>query len=486
MTIDDLFHSDPTRDLEEVQKVNTRERAETDVREFYETDSAERVLEELGDTIQTHPGEAARFLYIHATFGSGKTHLLKLVGLVADDDFEYAYLGDRLAEQWPGFDELQRSINESHVDRLKPVFLNLLDRDASKEPPLPFLIFEAIGRELGYPTDPNWLLEWAWNLDMEYDGVWAALQDFEHEGKTFDDVLDERATLRSWLYQALPAMPESSGNDLDSHSGVKASIEAAEDDVEPGAFEPEDLVSRVRTATETLNEGSDKRTELLLGLDEVALFVGDSRHRYREFEETMEALQRGPNPVVVSTGQYSLPLTRENLIGKPEEDHWTHQQVPLEGADTEIIVRKRWLQKSDEGRDRVESLVSSMPDLSLETYSSVTSADPDPIESYPFREFDLSLLRAVMQELITQGRSSDREYIQGRALLVLVRSLFTKFRWASKEAGALVTWDVLFDLLVEETTYLPLWVQEMVDNTLIPTFDGDEDAWEVRLAKGLY
>ncbi|NHX41923.1 MULTISPECIES: hypothetical protein [Haloarcula] len=486
MTIDDLFHSDPTRQLEEVQKVNARERAETDVREFYETDSAEQVLETLGEAIQTHPGEAARFLYIHATFGSGKTHLLKLVGLLADDESEFAYLGDRLAEQWPGFDELQQSITDSHVDRLKPVFLNLLDRDASKEPPLPFLIFEAIGRDLGYPTDPNWLLEWAWTLDMEYDGVWEALQAFEHDGKTFDDVLSERASLRSWLYEALPAMEETSGTELNSRSGVKASIETAEADVDPEEFDPEDLVSRVETATAALNDGS-KRTELLLGLDEVALFVGDSRHRYREFEDTMEALQRGPNPVVVTTGQYSLPDTRESLIGEPPEDHWTHQQVRLEGADTEIIVRKRWLQKSDpEGRERVESLVASMPDLSLDTYSSVTSADPDPVESYPFREYDLSLLRAVMQELITQGRSTDRDYIQGRALLVLVRSLFTKFGWASKEEGSLVTWDVLFDLLVEETTYLPLWVQEMIDNTLVPTFDGDEDAWEVRLAKGLY
>jgi len=160
--------------------------------------------------------------------------------------------------------------------------------------------------------------------------------------------------------------------------------------------------------------------------------------------------------------------------------------VPLEGADTEIIVRKRWLQKDSAGSSRVSSLLSSMPDLSLETYSPVGSADPDPVESYPFREYDLTLLRTVMQELITQGRATDRDYIQGRALLVLVRSLFTKFGWASAEEGDLVTWDELFDLLVEETTYVPLWVQEMLDNTLIPTFDGNEDAWEVRVSKALY
>ncbi|MHC3438958.1 hypothetical protein ACYJ1Y_12885 [Natrialbaceae archaeon A-gly3] len=485
MTIGDLFQSDPTRPLEEVQKVNARERAETDVREFYETDSAQEVLTELGEVIATHPGEDARFLYLHATFGSGKTHLLKLIGLVSDRESEFAHLGDKLAGQWPGFDNLQQAIDDSHVDRLTPVFLNLLDRDASKEPPLPFLIYEAIGRELGYPTDPNWLLEWAWTLDMEYDGVWDALQTFEYDGRTFEDVVDERASLRSWLYEALPAMEETAGTDLETRDGVKASIEAAEDEVDPESFDATDLVTRVEEATAALNDGG-RRTELLLGLDEVALFVGDSRHRYREFEETMEALQNGPNPVVVTTGQYSLPDTREKLIGEPTETHWTHQQVPLEGADTEIIVRKRWLQKAPQASDRVKSLLSSVPDLTLETYSSVTSADPDPVESYPFREYDLTLLRAVMQELITQGRATDRDYIQGRALLVLVRSLFTKFGWATAEEGQLVTWDTLFDLLVEETTYVPLWVQEMVENTLIPTFDGDEKAWEVRVSKALY
>ena len=485
MSITALFRSDPTRELEEVQKVNARERAETDVAEFHETESAKRVLTELGGVIETHPGEAARFLYLHATFGSGKTHLLKLIGLVADSESAFSHLGDELAEQWPGFDNLAQSIDTSHVDRLEPVFLNLLDRDASKEPPLPFLVFEAIGRELGYPTDPNWLLEWVWTVDMEYDGVWDAIRTAEYDGQTFDDVLEERASLRRWLYETLPTMAETAGTELDSREGVKASIERAEDEVDPESFDPAELVERVTTVTRALNE-EGPTTELLLGLDEVALFVGDSRHRYREFEETMEALQHGPNPVVVTTGQYSLPATRKSLVGKPPEDHWTHQQVPLEGADTEIIVRKRWLQKDPAVSERVSSLVSLLPDLSLETYSPVGSVDPDLGESYPFREYDLTLLRKVMQELITQGRATERDYIQGRALLVLVRSLFTKFDWASAEEGALVTWDELFDLLVEETTYVPLWVQEMLDNTLIPTFGGDETAWEVRVSKALY
>ncbi len=483
MTVGDLFRSDPMRPLEEVQKVNARERAATDVQEFHETESAKRVLTELGDIVGLYPNEGARFLYLHATFGSGKTHLLKLIGFVVDTDAEFTSLGRQLTEQWPGFDTLHGAIDDSHIDRLKPVFLNLLDRDASKEPPLPFLIYEALGRELGYPTDPNWLLDWAWTIDMEYD-VWKALDAFEHDGRTFEDVLTERASLRSWLYSALPAMDETTGTDLDTRAGVKASIEAAEDRVNPEKFDSSDLVGRIETATDALNEGT-KRTDLLLGLDEVALFVGDSSHRYREFVETMEALQNSLNSVVVATGQYSLAAIHEEFTGDTDANHWTNQQVLLEGADTEIIVRKRWLQKSNAGRERVESLLSVVPDLSLETYSPVESGDPDPLESYPFREYDLALLRKVLQELVTHGRRTDRDYIQGRALLVLVRSLFTTFDWASAEEGAFVTWDELFDLLVMETTYVPLWVQEILENTLVPTFGG-EDAWEVRVSKALY
>jgi len=183
----------------------------------------------------------------------------------------------------------------------------------------------------------------------------------------------------------------------------------------------------------------DRTPNSLLGLDEVALFVGDSRHRYREFEETMEALQHGPNPVVVTTGQYSLPATRESLIGKPSEDHWTHQQVPLEGADTEIIVRKRWLQKDSAGSSRVSSppLVDARP-LAGDVFTS-RECRPRPGRVIPVPRVRLDPVAwTVMQELITQGRATDRDYIQGRALLVLVRSLFTKFGWASAEEGDLV------------------------------------------------
>ncbi|WP_436936507.1 hypothetical protein [Halovenus marina] len=484
--IHDIFQQSPTRELEEVQKVNARAQAENDVREFYETDSARSVLTTLGNLVDKYPQEEPRFLYISATFGSGKTHLLKLAGFAADTESEFADLGEELASRWPGFQSFRQSIADSHVDRLKPVFLNLLNRDASQEPPLPYLIYEAIGRELGYPTDPNWLLEWAWQLDMNHGDCWEQLQEIEYDGRTFDEVYDERASLRSWLYGAVPTLDDSPYRSSDE---VKQSIDTAIEEVDPDEFDPDELVDRVEAAQAALST-PETETELLIGLDEVALFIGDGRHRYREFQETMEALTNpatGPNPPIVGTGQYPFDRIHGEFEDSDVTDEpWWGEQEPLEGADTEIIVRKRWLQKDGNGEQAVDAAIQELPDLTLDTYADITGADPDAIESYPFREYDLGLLRTVIQQLMPRGRVTEEEYVQGRALLILVRSLFTRFEWGEKSVGALVTWDELYDLLVEETTYVPLWVQEMVENKLVPSAGGEEDAFSVRVAKALY
>ncbi|MFC6720719.1 hypothetical protein [Halobacteriaceae bacterium SHR40] len=483
--IHDIFQQTPTRELEEVQKVNARERAKNDVREFYETDSARDVLTTLGNLVNKYPQEESRFLYISATFGSGKTHLLKLIGFAADTESDFDDLGEELASRWPGFQSFRQSIADSHVDRLKPVFLNLLNRDASQEPPLPYLIYEAIGRELGYPTDPNWLLEWAWQLDMNHGDCWEQLQQIEHDSQTFDEVYDERAMLRSWLYDALPTLDASP---FESSDEVKASIDEAIEEVDPDEFEAEELVNRIEAAQDALSTDSTE-TELLIGLDEVALFIGDGRNRYREFQQTMEALTdvvTGPNPPIIGTGQYPIEKIHGEFDDSDVTDEpWYGEQEPLEGADTEIIVRKRWLQKDSDGEQAVTSAINQMPDLTLEAYGDVAGADPNPVESYPFREYDLGLLRKVIQQLMPRGRVTEEEYVQGRALLILVRSLFTRFEWGEKPVGAIVTWDELFDLLIEETTYVPLWVQEMVDKIdKLP--DGDESVTPVSVAKALY
>ena len=477
--IRELFERDPTRGLEEVQKVN--QVTEQDVEEFVQTDSAENSVGEIADIVDTYPNEEARYLYIYATFGSGKTHLLKLTGFVLDTQSEHSDLGDNLVRRFSSFSDLREAMEEGPSDSYKPVFLNLLDRDAAKEPPLPFLIYKAIGRELGYRTEPGWLLEWCWSLDQESGELWEKIQEVENNGKTFDEAVEERATLRKWLYETVPAVEESSGTSYSTEEGVRESIDEADSNTNSAGFEPEDLSERIEEAHSKLRDrGVDQ--ELLLGLDEVALFIGDNKGRYTEYKRTVEALVNGPNPPVVGTGQYSLEQIHEEFMGEQPEQDWHVNQVRLEGADTEEIVRKRWLRKKNSREEDVKRILNDLPDLRLDTREGFIESNPDEIESYPFREYDLSLIRTTIQQLMPLGMTTGQDYVQGRALLVLVRSLFTKFEWGERDIGSLVTWDVVFDLLQEETDHVSLWAEKMMEEKIEP----NESAEALRVAKTLY
>jgi hypothetical protein len=457
---DTLFHRDPTRDLEEVQKVNATDQAQKDVEEFCETDSARRVLERLGD-IMSRPARLhdPRFLYLHATFGSGKTHLLKLIGYAAGETGVPESVVSELSTRFEGFQHLRSAIGESPTDRFVPVFLNLLDRDASAEPPIPVLMYQAIGKRLGYPTDPLWLLEFLFQLEETAGdtAVWPRLQERRVDGRA---LLDDRGRMRTWLYEAVPPVMAEIGVSC-GQGDVEAWIQRAEATVHDDAFGAKSLRDRVETVQSMLTRRQGTATELLIGLDEIALFIGDERTRYEELRDTMRALIDGPNPVVLGTGQWGLQTVHRDFVGDPDPDAWYSQEVELEGADTEVIVRRRWLQKKSPMKDTVRQALASMPDPP-DALTNGSGSLEDGVEAYPLRPGDLHRIREAMQSLLTGGRGAATEHIQGRALLVLVRALFVRQGWAEKTLGAVVPWTDLFAVLQSETNLVPTWAEELL------------------------
>jgi len=458
--IKDIFEDDPTRELEEVEKVNSREHLERDVREFYETESARKVLSELSDLLDTSYRTDPRFLYIHATFGSGKTLLMKLIGLATGEIEEGKHLAEELSKRYSGFEEFRSALSQSDIDRLEPIFLNLLDRDTTQEPPIPLIVYEAFGRRREYPTDPRWLLEFVWRLDVKYD-LWEEIQEKEYEGKKFRDVIDNKGMIRKWLYNVLPACDAVENTPLDNKENIKKEIEVAEKTVDPENFDSEDLGERLTEFMKMKEEQTGENLEFLIGLDEIALFVGENQSRYREFIDMMEAFFDGPNVPVIGTGQWSLEKIHEEFEGEAEKGAWYTNEVGLEAAETEVIAQNRWLRKDEGYKNELKELLDDQ-DYELRVFDESIFSDSELMETYPFKHFDLSLLRLVMKNLITKGQPIEREYIQGRALLILVRSLFTRFEWGEREVGELVSWDVLYDLLVEETPHVDTWVEDKI------------------------
>ena len=461
-TLADLFPPDrqPTRELEPIQKVDKTDQIETDIDEFYETDSAKRVLKETA-AIVANDDVDHRFRYVHATFGSGKSHLLKLIGVATGELEGLESYAHELANTTSGFKQFREAITDSHIDHLQPLFLNLLDRDRD-DTKLPLILYEELGRRRGYHTNLPWLLEFCWQLDIEYD-LWEQLQTFEHESLQLADVVDRPASLRPWLQEAIPKLEAANAAGLGSQSAVDAQIDDAAAAIDPQAFGPDDLVERLHRTKRHLEEDGDTY-EYLIGLDEIAIYVGDQQRRYEEVVDTVTALIEGLNPPILGTGQWPMRDMQQNFLGDVDDDAWYAQEVELEGADTETIVRKRWLQKSDEGGDHIESqLLADAP--KIEPKLSEDAKPPghnDPVEAYPFRNLDLWLLRDAMQGLIEGDRDTDREYIQGRALLARIRSLFVTHGWASDQPGVIVPWNELFDIIDDDTELISGWATDLI------------------------
>jgi hypothetical protein len=480
-TLADLFPPDrqPTRELEPIQKVDKTDQIETDIDEFYETDSAKRVLRETASIVANNDVDH-RFRYVEATFGSGKSHLLKLIGVATGEMEGLESYAHELANTTTGFKEFRDAIADSHIDHLQPLFLNLLDRDRD-DTKLPLILYEELGRRRGYHTNLPWLLEFCWQLDIEH-GLWEQLQEFSHNSLRLSDVVNRPASLRPWLQEAIPQLDGATDAGLDSPAAVDAQIDAAEEAIDPEKFGPDDLVERLHRTKRHLEADGDTY-EYLIGLDEIAIYVGDQQRRYEEVVETVTALIEGINPPILGTGQWSMRNMQQNFFGNVDDSEWYAQQVTLEGADTETIVRKRWLQKSDSGADHIESeLLTGAPELEPTLDDDAEPpAHNDPIEAYPFRDLDLWLLRDAMQGLIEGDRDTDRDYIQGRALLARVRSLFVKHGWASDPPGVIVPWNELFDIIDADTELISAWAADLIErvaNTL------DEDA--AKTAKALF
>lgn len=112
---------------------------------------------------------------------------------------------------------------------------------------------------------------------------------------SIQEAAQDKAALRPWLYEALPEMDETDGTPYATKDGVRESIEQATGRISTEAFTPDELVERLDRTKRYLQE-SGETYEFLIGLDEVAIYVGDQQHRYREFLETVDTLIADINP----------------------------------------------------------------------------------------------------------------------------------------------------------------------------------------------
>lgn len=469
MKIKELLERDPTRGLETVVKVDQRDPAfiRTELNEYVMTREIRDYFSDIIDRfIESRTGIPPSVnSWISGFFGSGKSHFLKLIGYVLANLPVKLEGGEETGAA--SFFMRKHSLSGAPVlsRELKttPIFVNLLDRDIAAKPSISRIIYFALSSELGLSEVP-WIAEVERSLQKM--GLWDGFLDFvkEETGAPWHEVRKMQVRARPMLARGLSELnPKEYPN-----------IEIAErslDDVESATSISPGFIAQRLNEEATKLDPNDGRVVVLL--DEVGLYIGTNEDRLTELNalsEKITEIGRGKLWLFV-TAQEALEEIIPKVTAEIAKFQWLRDRfrirVSLTPENIDEVVKKRWLAKSPDPakikllRDLYhahsgELATAVMIKNPARDYRGLfTQLDEDEfIASYPLMPYHVRLMQEIFGALRAKGGISKEVTGRERAVLAVVRSLFTgtdgPHGLADAEVGKIATLDMIYNSIAEE------------------------------------
>jgi hypothetical protein len=398
-------------------------------------DGITRILETFCRDIGKSSQQAA---WISGFFGSGKSHLLKMLGyLWSNEPFSDGISPRALVEEMP--DSVQAALRELDGEAARagglfsaagPMPSGQLERPRHS-------VLAIVLRAAGLPADFG---KAAFCLWLEEKGLIEKVSDAVHAaGNTFEEEVDE-------LYMS-PVIPEVVASHFpgespkDIRDRIRTQFKTPDMDIDRTQF-----VSMLQRVLKRQGRNGKMPLTLIL-LDEVQIYIGASLDRAGAIAEIAETLSKefDSRIMLVGAGQSGLQVTSHT---NPQLfrllDRFTIR-VQLDDNDVETVTRKVLLRKKADARKLIERCLEendgAISRQLAETRIAVRAGDkPIRVDDYPLlpvrrRFWDVCFRAADLQGSQSQLRSQ---------LRILHDALAES---ADKPLGAVVPADVLYDHL---------------------------------------
>ncbi|HJG42479.1 BREX system P-loop protein BrxC [Corynebacterium phoceense] len=450
LRLNDIFKKDVQRPIEGVIKADDVSQLGTEVEEYVLTNEISKGLEQLLEAYNNYTN--ANGVWISGFFGSGKSHLLKmlahLLGDVDGQDFDRtkvaasfntkaeddAFLSACLqkAERIPAksllfnIDQKATLIDKSESDALLSVFLKVFDDSCG------------------------------------YYGNQPHIAQFERD-------LDNKGLLDTFkeAYSRISGQPWETGREMSILED--GNVSAAYGEVTGVSTAPTNILAQYRADhkvsiedfAELVHDWLEKQPvgyRLNFFVDEVGQFIGSNTRLMLNLQTVAESLNtkcKGQAWVFV-TSQEDM----EKILGdrtKSQANDFSKIQarfatrVKLTSADVEEVIRKRLLTKNDDAYAPLASLYSEQKgnfktlfDFTDGSRSYRNFADEQHfIGSYPFINYQFPLFQSAIESL------SDHNVFEGRNSSVGERSMLGVVQQVAKDIGnlplgALATFDAMY------------------------------------------
>ncbi|WP_375554202.1 BREX system P-loop protein BrxC [Roseovarius mucosus] len=478
--LSDIFAKPVNRSIDGVIKADDKTSLLIELDEYVITNEIGARLEQFLDAYNNY--EAANGVWISGFFGSGKSHLLKMLALLLEND---------TVEGEPAFSVFERKLAGN------PMLAGAL-RKAVAIPSKSVLFNIDQKADVISKTDVDALLAVFQKVFDELCGYYGKLphiaqfeRDLDSRGKLGDfKAAFERSAGKSWERGREQALMEG------AHVAA-AFAEITGDEVKDilGQYRKDTRISIEDFANMVKDwiDAQGPKFRLNFFVDEVGQYIADNVKLMTNLQTIAESLNtkcKGQAWIIV-TAQQDMGSVIGDLTAQQENDFSKIQarfanRMPLNSQDVAEVIQKRLLAKTEAGQislgnlyDAEENNLRTLFDFGDNSFKFKNFSGKDQfISSYPFPNYQYDLFQRAIMGL------SQHNAFEGKHSSVGERSMLGVFqevakRLADTPVGGLATFDLMFEGI---RTALKSSVQQSIQ--LAEKNLGDEFA--VRVLKSLF
>lgn len=485
MTLRDIFLKPVDRPIEGVIKADDDASLRVEVEEYVLTNEIESRLEHFLDAYNNYSG--ANGVWVSGFFGSGKSHLLKMLALLLENreidgastlEMFLPKCGDneilrgdlKRAVGIPSqsilfnIDQKADVISKTQIDALLAVFIKVFDEAC------------------GYYGKQAYIAQFERELDR--DGLFDQFREefLAVSGKGWEWGRTRPTRTASHVDEAFNRVTDQKQTDvLDKYrTDYRLSIEDFADNVK-------EFIDR------KIEEEGHQDFRLNFYVDEVGQYIADNVKLMTNLQTVAESLATKCNgrAWILVTAQEEI----KNIIGevdKRQEDDFSkiqarfNNRMKLTSAGVDEVIQKRLLTKTDEGIAQLSDLYheqsgnfKTLFDFADGSFTYKNFKDRDHfIHSYPFVPYQFSLFQSAIQNL------SEHNAFEGKHSSVGERSMLGVFQQVAvhigdHRIGQLATFDLMFEGIRSA-------LKSQIQKAIIQAEKHLDNPFAVRLLKALF
>lgn len=449
MNLTDIFKKPLDRPIDGVIKADDFESLKIEVDEYVLTKEIEKRLEEFLDAYNNYEG--ANGVWISGFFGSGKSHLLKMLALILENhQLDGVSLLESFLPKCSDSEFLSAELKKACSIPSKSILFNI-DQKASiiskKDVDALLAVFVKVFDEMcGYFGKQPHIAQFERDLDKR-----GLYDQFKEKYKSISN-LDWEKGREETMFESdniAKAYAEVTNNSIESGKGI---IDKYRSDYK---LSIEDFADQINVYIDS--KGSNFRLNFFV--DEVGQYIADNTKLMTNLQTVAESLAtkcRGRAWIIVTAQEDMSTVIGED--GKQQSNDFSKIQarfsnrLKLTSQDVAEVIQKRLLAKNSVGFEEVSNLYhrehnnfKTLFDFTDGSRSFKNYRDKEHFsDAYPFVPYQFPLFQSAIQNLSIQNAFEGKHSSVGeRSMLGVFREVAINI--SNKSIGQLATFDLMYE-----------------------------------------